>query len=216
MKRCQFRYQSSDGELTERTIGEWQAGGVQGSIEAYCELRGEVRTFTLQRMSCLIDLSTGEIISDPWEFFGVPKNVSFDAERRSIDVLTWEALPAIKALKFFTLTTRGFRKRERERVLKFAQEVCDLSAYSSDEISAWLQGLWCGAIYEYARGATDEYKNLLDTIPPHLVDRCRDYALWIAKGSGRKEPERHWMDRIASEFSRSPRVVTPQLGQDNV
>lgn len=165
-------------------------------------------------MSHLVDLETGEMIADPWAFFGISQQSEGDTERQSLDTLTWEALPAIKALKFFTITTRDLSKRERSKMVQFVEEVCKVSAYTKEEIGEWLQKLWCANVYDYRDGRTEEYAGLLRSIPANLIARCQDYALWIAKGSGRKQLDPHWIQRIECEFSMTPHVVEPQLREE--
>jgi hypothetical protein len=204
VRRCTFRYQSSDGQFTDRVVANWVPSTWPGSIEGFCELRQEERSFKIQKMSDLMDAETEEVITDPWSYFGLRKGAE---KKQDMDTLTWEALPAIKALKFFTLTTRGFSKRERLRVLQFAEELCDLSAFSKEDLEAWLQKLWTASVYD---GNTGEYEGLLGSIPNKFLPRCREYALWIASGSGRKILNPFWEQRALSEFSENPFVLEPE------
>lgn len=206
MKGCTFRYQGSDGQFTERAISNFVPSGWPGSIDAFCELRQEERSFNIQKMSDVVDAETGEVITDPWTYFGLSTS-----QQQDMDALTWEALPAIKALKFFTISTRGFSKRERLRVLQFVEEVCDVSAFSKEEKEAWLQKLWTADVYGYRDGNKNEYEGLLKSIPVKFLPRCQEYALWIAGGSGRKELNPFWEQRIISEFSDNPVVLQPEL-----
>jgi hypothetical protein len=127
MPKCTFQYQAGDGQFTERAIRDWSPSSLPDSIDAYCELRREQRTFNLKKMSHLVDLETGEIIADPWFYFGLTSNSGEGKGRQSLDALTWEALPAIRALKFFIITTRGLSKRERLKLVQFVEEVCNVS-----------------------------------------------------------------------------------------
>lgn len=208
MRRCTFRYQRSDGQFTERAISNFAPSNWPGSIDAFCELRQEERSFNIQKMSDLVDLETGEVVTNPWTYFGFPE--AHD-QQQDMDALTREVLPAIKALKFFTITTRGFSKRERLRVLRFVEEVCDVSAFSKEEKETWLQKIWCADVHAYRDGKTGEYTGLLKSIPAKFLPRCQEYALWIAKGSGRKELNPFWEQRIISEFSDNPVVLRPEL-----
>jgi hypothetical protein len=211
MRRCTFRYQGSDGQFNERAIASFAPSNWPGSIDAFCELRQEKRSFNIQKMSHVVDGETGEVVTNPWAYFGLPEASD---QKQNIDAQTWEALPAIKALKFFTLTTRGFSKREMLRVLQFAEEVCDLSAFTKEELEIWLQKLWTANVYGYRDGNKSEYDGLLRSIPTKLLPRCQEYALWIAKGSGRKKLKPFWEQRIASEFSANPVVLEPEPPPD--
>ncbi len=208
MARCTFQYVSGDGESTERTIKDWIPSTLPDSIDAYCELRKEQRTFNLKRMVGLVDLETGEVVANPWVYFGT------DQRAQTLDAATWQALPAIKAIKFFTLTTRGFCKRERDHLVRFIKEVCSVSIFPDTQLDDWLHDLWCANIYDYKAGQTEEYANLLLAIPANFMPRCQQCVFQIAKGSGRKEIPQFWLKRIEIEFSRNPRVVDPREAPD--
>lgn len=230
MKRCVFLYQTSDGRFAERAILEWAPSAWPDAIEAYCELRQEQRTFKIRQMSQIVDSETGEVIANPWLYFGlaeVPNASQFpsatveekkDSNHESLDSRAWEALPAIRALKFFALSTRmlagKYRRLERLRLVQFVTEVCDVESYSKEEIDAWLQKLWCADLRRYLDGDTSEYESLLRGIPAKLLARCRDYALWIARGSGRKALNPEWAQRAESEFSENPYVQKLELNYD--
>jgi hypothetical protein len=126
-----------------------------------------------------------------------------------MDALTWTAISAIRALKFFSLSTRGFRQRERELLFMFVQEVADLSLYSKEEVNEWIYKLWCGDLYRYRDGDVVEYTETLRNISESMMDRCRDYALRIAGGSGRKPIDPNWLERIEFEFCPEPSVRPP-------
>lgn len=208
--RCKIKYQASDGTTSERAISDWHPSVYPGSVDAFCELRGDRRSFNVKRMTEVIDLAAGEVISDPWAFFGIAEVKNVDHERTSLDRLTWEVLPAIKSLKFFAITTRAFRKRERLKVTRFVQEVCDTSAFSLEDVEAWVEKLWCANMHDYYEGNSREYASLLMSIPPLLLDRCQEYAYWIARGSGRKPLTPHCIERLQSEFSSPAKVIKPQ------
>jgi hypothetical protein len=214
MPKCSFQYQAGDGQFTERTISDWSTSSPD-FIDAHCELRKEQRTFNLKKMAHLVDLETGEVIADPWSFFGLTSTSAEANGRQSLDVLTWEALPAIRALKFFIITTRGFSKRERLKLVLFVEEVCNVSNYSKGELEEWLQNIWCANVHDYSSGKTKEYAELLQTVPTKLMPRCQAYALSIARGSGRKETDPFWLLRIESEFSKTPHVPAPPLRRDD-
>jgi len=158
-------------------------------------------------MSNIVDAETGEVIANPWTYFGLPEA---RGQNQDMNALTWEALPAIKALKFFTISTRGFSKREMLRVLQFVEEVCDVSTFPKEEKEEWLQKLWTANVYAYRDGDKSEYEGLLKSIPAKFLPRCQEYALWISGGSGRKVRNPFWKQRIMSEFSANPIVLEPE------
>lgn len=205
-----IKYRDGSGEITERRISDLRLESAT-TIDAYCHLRQARRPFRIDRIVHAVDPDTGEVIN-PWKLVGT---ATLPDGRETLESLTWRVIPAIKALKFFTLTTRGFRKRERDRVVQFVQEIADVSSYSKDEISEWVYKLWCGDLYAYGNGDTSEYTETLRNIPASLLNQCRDYALLIAKGSGRRPIEPSWIERIENEFRKTPNVKMPEKTQND-
>jgi hypothetical protein len=205
-----IKYRDGSGDITERRISDLRLESAS-TIDAYCHLRQARRPFRIDRIVHAVDPDTGEVIN-PWKLVGT---ATLPDGRETLESLTWGVLPAIKALKFFTLTTRGFRKRERDRVVQFVQEIADARSYSKEEISEWVYKLWCGDLYAYGSGDTSEYTETLRNIPASLLNQCRDYALFIAKGSGRKPIEPSWVERIETEFRQIPNVKKPEKTQND-
>ena len=204
MKTILLKYQDSSGSVTERRISEIEIEDTQ-TINAFCHLRNERRSFKIDRILHLVDFDSGEIIN-PYSYFVSSQN---ENTRPSIDSLAWHAISAIKALKFFTLTTRGFKQSERQRVTNFVLEVVKTSPYSPAQIDEWVYKLWCGDLYRFKGGDTLEYTETLRNIPASLLGRCRDYALNIASGSGRKPVDPACLERIETEFCANPVVKPP-------
>ena len=207
MTEILIKYRDGSGDATERRISDLRLES-ETTIDAFCHLRNARRPFRIDRIVHAVNPDTGEVLN-PHQLLGS----SPQGGRETLESLTWRVMPAIKALKFFTLSTRGFAKRERERVVQFLQEVTDLSAYSKEEIGDWVYKLWCGNLYAYQDGDTTEYTETLRNMPSGLLDRCRDYALLIARGSGRKPVDPAWLERIESEFSDNPIVKKPEKNQ---
>ena len=193
-------YRDFSGETTERRISDLRMAK-DGTYDALCHIRNDRRSFKPERILRAIDAQTGEILN-PYCLLG-------EAANPSLDALAWSAVAAIKALKFFTLSIRGFAKRERQRVLEFVHEVVDVKEHTEEEVSEWLYKLWCGSVHAYRAGDVSEYLEELKSIPPHLLARCRDYALLIAGGSGRKAIAPELLQRIDAEFSATPDVKPP-------
>jgi hypothetical protein len=204
MSELILKYQEASGAVTERRISSIEIENDE-TINAFCHLRNGRRSFKINRVMNLVDPSSGEIIN-PYECFA---SLNSKDGQLSIDYLTWPMISAIKALKFFSLTTRGFKQRERDRVTKFVQEISNTASHTPEELSEWVYKLWCGDIYRFRDGDTLEYTETLRNIPPSVLDRCRDYALHIASGSGRKPIEPAWQERIDTEFSSNPVVKPP-------
>lgn len=210
MAEILIKYRDSSGNVDERRISDIRAES-SIAIDAYCHLRQARRIFKIDRIVRAVDPNTGEVIN-PWRF--IANGLARD-RRETLESLTWHVIPAVKALKFFTLTTRGSRKREIDRIVQFVQEIADITTYSKDEVFDWVKKLWCGNIFDYRDGNVAEYTDLLRNIPPSLLERCRNYALLIARGSGRKPLEPAWLERIKAEFSPDPRVTKPEQQQDD-
>ncbi len=168
MAELLIKYRDSNGTTEQRRISDVRPESAT-TIDAFCHLRQARRTFKIDRIVQAVDPETGEVVN-PWTLIANGRTAD---NRESLESMTWRVLPAVKALKFFTLTTRGFRQRERDRVVQFVQEVADVTSYSKDEVSAWVYKLWCGDIYAYRHGEIAEYIELLRNIPPALLGRCR-------------------------------------------
>ncbi len=191
-----IKYCDNDGNVTERQVSDIAPEGMD-SINAFCHLRQERRTFRIEKIVCAIHPETGEIIENLYKLFPPPNSTS---GRGTISSITIPILPAIKALKFFSMQIRGFAKRERSRIVQFIRDVVGIEGYSDDEIDEWLKMLWCGDVYKYRNGDTSEYLRLLKEVPHPLMDRCQKVAILIARGSGRKEMPNELIDRISKEF----------------
>jgi hypothetical protein len=199
-----IKYRDGSGETTERRVSDLRLESTN-TYDAFCHLRKARRPFRMDRIVHVVNPDTGEVLN--------PYALLPNAASSTLEALTWRALPAIKALKFFTLSTRGFAKRERGRVADFVREVADVTSYPKEDLEGWLYKLWCGDLYAYRDGDTTEYTETLKAIPRDLLPRCRDYALLIARGSGRKAIDPILAERIETEFSEAPNVKKPQKTQ---
>lgn len=197
-----IKYRGSSGEMTERRISGLCLESAN-TYDAFCHLRQTRRSFRMDRIVNAVSPDTGEVLN--------PYALLPNVDSSTLEALTWRVLPAIKALKFFTLSTRGFAKRERDRVGAFVHEVADVASHTKEDFEAWLYKLWCGDLYAYRSGETSEYTAILKSIPRELLARCRDYAVLIARGSGRKAVDASWMERIEAEFSETPSVKEPRI-----
>lgn len=203
-----IKYRDGSGEVTERRISDLRLESA-GTYDAFCHLRKARRPFRMDRIVHALDPDTGEVLN--------PYTLLPNAGSSTLEALTWRALPAIKALKFFTLTTRGFSKREKDRVADFVREVADVSSYAKEDQENWLNKLCCGDLYAYRDGDTTEYTETLKAIPHEFLARCRDYALLIARGSGRKPVDPAWVERIETEFCDALCVKKPQVsGEEGI
>ena len=194
-----IRYKDGEGNVTERRISDFVPVGPE-TVFAFCHLRQEKRSFRIPSIVYAAYPETGEVIENLYKFFGM--SLAEDGRERLCSITT-PILPAIKALKSFSMQIRGtaMRKRERTHIVRFIQQNADVSNYSEEEIDNWFHKLWCGDVYKYYDGDTSEYLDLLRQIPHQLMNKCRQVALAIAKGSGRKPISPEINRRINEEFT---------------
>lgn len=195
--RTRIKYQDGAGHITERDISD-PCKETDKTIDAFCHMRSERRSFHLDRIMHSVATDTGELLN-PYQL------VLQMRDSDSLDSLTWRVRPAIKALKFFCLTTRGFSKRERQHLNKFVKELV-APPQSDEEVSGWIYDLWCADLYQYHDGDDREYKGLLKHIPPSLLEICRAYAIKIIGGAINKPENSRWIERIEDEFGPPPLV----------
>jgi predicted DNA-binding transcriptional regulator YafY len=113
MRRILIKYRSGDGSLSTRSISDWSPDG-EDSIEALCHLRGERRTFKLMSIFSAIDEESGELLTNLWRSFNLDR--ARDGRERLV-AFFGEKVIAIKVLKFYAKSTRGFAKRQRDHIL---------------------------------------------------------------------------------------------------
>ena len=197
METLQISYLDSSGDMSQRRISDTQAKG-RDAIEAFCHARGARRSFIVANIISATDLSTGEVIQNLWKAFGISKA---ENGREILISLAADNLQAIKALKFFALSTRGFGKRERSHLIEYVKQNISINVYTEPEIEEWLQQLWCGDVYAFKKGSTKEYESLLHSIPASQKSGCRSAAIAIAVASGRRQVASELIERIDREFS---------------
>lgn len=84
-----IRYRSAFDEVSERIISEVEASGPH-HLSAYCHLRGEARTFRIDRIESALDLATGQPVADLRAHFGLqgepgpPQMPSFPETRQRL------------------------------------------------------------------------------------------------------------------------------------
>ncbi|MEB0222898.1 hypothetical protein [Pseudomonas sp. 10S4] len=199
--RVLIKYHDGSGQITEREISDLRKEN-ESNIDAFCHTREERRTFNLDRILHAVSPDTGELLN-PYQL------VPLMRDSESLDTLTWKSRQAIKALKFFSLTTRGFAKRERKHIDAFVKSLVNTSSHTDEDISEWVYCLWCADLYDYRNGNVQEYKGLLEQIPNSLLDECRAFAVRIVMGSARQPENLDWMQRIDEEFCPRPVVRKP-------
>lgn len=117
--------------------------------------------------------------------------------------------PCVRALRFYTATTRGFRDRERRRIAAFVLSIVGRDKYTESHVLAWLAALGFVDYFAWRSGDTRGWQAMLDEIPQEALPRVRDAAYAIARGSGRKAIAPEVIERIESEFSWPPKAYPP-------
>jgi hypothetical protein len=196
LSRYTVSYKASDGEITEREISDALTTGLD-EVMAYCHLRNDRRSFRLSRILRMVDSETDELIPNPWSEFEVGSCA--DGRDQLFSILA-ESLSAIRAVKFFILSTRGFAKLEAGKFLLFVRGLGDTSSYTDEELDVWLHAIWCGDVFKYKDGDCSEYQMLLGYVPPKLLPNCYSCALQIITGSGRRPVNPDLLARANKEF----------------
>ena len=197
MKRILIKYRSGDGTTSSRSVSDWQPDG-EDAIDAFCHLRSERRTFKLMNILSVADAETGEILPNSWRTFGLDK--TSDGRERLNSILGVKLI-ALKILKFYAKSTRGFSRRERDHIVNFALQGIHAVEPQRDAVDAWLKELWAGDVYAYQSGDKKEYNSLLAALPPQQLPDVRVTAELIARGSGRRPLLPEAAQRIARDFS---------------
>lgn len=184
-------YSDAEGHVRERritniTVTSWAA------FDAFCHLRGEGRTFRFDGVLEAIIPRTGEVVADLRELLGVrPSDIP---ARHQISMALRPILKAILELHQFAADVRGLplRKRERDEIANFICARASLPPELLRELDNWIGAL--------AWRADDERNRPAPPISATLRRDCRQVALQIAHGSGRKPIAPEVMARIESDF----------------
>jgi hypothetical protein len=191
-----IRYKDSSGEVTERTISDirqvrWD------TVDAFCHLRMERRHFKILNVLQAVNPETGEFVENLWKAFGMSGE---EKGRERLESVTVPVFAAIKALKVFPYQTRGFGKRERAHVVRFIREQVGCDRYMDDEIDEWVHSLWVGDVQAYCHGDASECLEVVAAVPHSQRSACRETAIAIARGSGRKPLDPDLLSRINHEW----------------
>jgi hypothetical protein len=186
--RLVIRYRDGEGTIPEREISE-AVPIDDNSIEAYCHLRCDRRSFRLDNIAHAVVPETGEVVPNLWKLFGM---VETQAGQPNPKALIGLALPAVRALKHLTKRIRRFGVREREHIVQFIARHGSIAALTAAQLDEWLIALW--------PGDDEEYRFDLQLIPPSLLGDCHATAMHIAQGSGRRRVDPEVAERINTDF----------------
>jgi len=144
--RIGFAYKDQFGQRTTRVVRlkRMDPSEYATFIHAFCELRGEDRTFQIDRILTLYDPVTGETLGDPNSFFGPYIDRALAEEERGFEksrfYAAWHVIEALRdELSILILIARAddrFVEREQEALLHYAaRRAQELGLSLSDEES---------------------------------------------------------------------------------
>lgn len=181
-----IRYSEAGGAVSKIKITGISSAGNR-AIKAKVLPGNNERIFDLNNISMIIDPVTGDILDrEPWSFF------CFD-NKDNLNSLINSMIPVIKALKIFTIQLGRYRQRERGYIVKFIKDKIDVQNIPDKTVDKWLKQLWCEHrvkpidIYGFKKGDSLACEPFIKDIPDELMEKCREVAMKIAVGSGRKQ-----------------------------
>lgn len=192
-----IEYVDGSGAVSSRKISDIVPLN-PNAVMAHCDLRGERRTFTLINIRQAVDLRTGEVLTNVWEFLGLDKEPNGNPK---VVAVVGSLLPAVQALKYFSLQVRrkrGFSEKERTPIVDFILRHVEMpDCYNRRDLDEWLKKIWCGD-----DGAESDplYRDSLSRISKDLLPDCNQTACQIARGSGRCAISWEVQGRIELEF----------------
>lgn len=117
-----LKYTDAGGNRSQRVVDvrEYDEMRYGGSLAGICHMRGEWRTFRLDRVNEAIDLETGEVIQDLREYLSALYANSPEAiSRRLLD----SSYDAIRVLYYVGKADGQFKAAEKAEMLAFCRQV---------------------------------------------------------------------------------------------
>lgn len=121
-----IRYADGSGDVTDREVEVRECDTVSrdGYLGGLCRLRGEPRTFRIDRIRSAIDMETGEVVGDipGWaaeKYEGSPA--------QAMELLLQDSTDALRALIYVAKADGRYTKKEKQVFLEFcrAQSGCE-------------------------------------------------------------------------------------------
>ena len=126
----EIAYVDSKNEFSRRTVTVRDvclSGGDNVLIRAYCHARESGRTFRADRIQEVVDLSTGEVLSDPFAYFASVAMPGFATERTDTDLALERCRYGIQLLVFLARCDGEYHPSEHETILRYiADQSTDL------------------------------------------------------------------------------------------
>lgn len=189
--QCQLRYCDAYGEITTREIAFVNNYASDNTFDAWCFLRNEMRTFRFDGVLRVVVLETGELGSAGGIFKAyfpdkvAPANLRHPA--------AWRVAGAL--VSYTRASGRGIKAREKEIIRSAVNTVCGAEAPNEDDF---------GTIIRVA--GVLEVVIAVNRLEADELILCRQAALEIARGSGRKAPDPDVLAAAAETFAGSNRV----------
>lgn len=144
-----INYQDFRGQRTERVIDlRAFAPGPPGYIAGICALRGGYRTFKLERISQMVDVTTGEIIAQPLTWLQQRYDT---APERAWEQLLANDMPALRLLHFVGKADGQFTAKERDIVVDYCQRATQRTDITRQQLNNILRDLPATSITTYRR-----------------------------------------------------------------
>lgn len=196
-KQYRIQYKDYAGNISERTISGIEKNEI-ASINAYCHLRQEHRTFNLNNVILMVDIDTGEIIN-PWVACGL--HLIPNTNKLSLTAVLHPIRPALVAMKFFCLThLNRFDEKKRRPLVNFSYRHVELDDFQEAAIDTWIKEIWTADIYRYHNGDKSEYTQLLSFISKNILPDCRDTLIRVMSRNGRRPIEDKVMKEIEQDY----------------
>jgi hypothetical protein len=166
---AQIRYSDAKDQISERriTIRKIQKSYYDTDyfINAFCHERQAERTFKLSRMSSLVDIETGEKISDINKFFS---DRFIDSPIGLISKCIQEYEAEIMTLVFIARADGYLRKKERDLINDFLSSKYPSIDYSL--LDGEIRNTYCNST---------EFRKMLKKIRPDCRKEIIDYSIQI-------------------------------------
>jgi len=159
---------------------------------------GEQKELSASRVLLLADIGSGEM-QNPWDL--VENSGCLPNGERLLDALLWEALPAIKWLRFYAHTIDKTRKRHIRVISEAVAQLTPIREKDIDTIDTYISNIWFGDCRRYYSGDRSEYQLLLGAIRPRFRPTVRSCALRLLIGSRAQRPNESELSRLERDLA---------------
>ncbi len=111
-------YKDAKGKITNRNVNVTSFDGYY--IEGYCQMKKAYRTFLLERVLNLADINTGEIISNPCNYF---KEKYVNSPNYALDIIFNNYKDLLRVLLYVVKVDGKYTKYEKIAIRKLVQSL---------------------------------------------------------------------------------------------